>query len=67
MKCGMVRNYLRHLKIWESPAYVKKQQADKLEDRSMKAHFIGYPKKSLGYYFYFLENHNVLVADMPHS
>ena len=36
--------------------------ADKLEFRSFRARFIGYPKESLGYYFYILEDHNMIVS-----
>ena len=36
--------------------------ADKLEDRSVIAHFIRYPKESMGYYFYFSQDHNVIVS-----
>ena len=53
---------LNHLRIWGCPAHVKRQQADKLEARSFRAHFIGYPKKIMGYYFYIPENHNVIVS-----
>ena len=35
---------------------------DKLEARSIKARFIGYPKESLGYYFYFSEDRNVIMS-----
>ena len=35
---------------------------DKLEDRTCRAHFIGYPKKIMGYYFYLLEDHNMIVS-----
>ena len=52
---------LSHLRIWGCPTHVKRQQADKLEFRSFRARFIGYPKESLGYYFYILEYHNVIV------
>ena len=53
---------LNHLRIWGCSAHVKRQQADKLEFRSFKARFIGYPKESLGYYFYISEDHNVIVS-----
>ena len=33
----------------------------KLEARSFRAHFIGYPKETMGYY-YILEDHNVIVS-----
>ena len=52
---------LSHLRIWGCPAHVKRQQANKLEFRSLRAQLIGYPKESLGYYFYILEDHNVIV------
>ena len=53
---------LNHLRIWGCPAYVKRQQTDKLEFRSFRAWFIGYPKESLGYYFYISKDHNVIVS-----
>ena len=53
---------LGYLKIWGCSAYVKRQQADKLEARSFRARFIGYPKKTMGYYFYILEDHNMIVS-----
>ena len=43
---------LKHLKIWGCPAYVKNIDRYKLSARSEKYRFIGYPKKSIGYYFY---------------
>ena len=36
--------------------------ADKIEDRSIVAYFIGYPKESMRYYFYFLQDHNMIVS-----
>ena len=53
---------LNHLRIWDCPAHVKRQQTDKLEFRSFRARFIGYPKESLGYYFYILKDHNMIVS-----
>ena len=35
---------------------------DKLEARSFRARFIGYPKEIMGYYFYLFEDHNVIVS-----
>ena len=43
---------LKHLKIWGYPTYIKKLKIEKLDARSIKGRFIGYPKDSLGYYFY---------------
>ena len=53
---------LGYLKIWRCAAHVKRQQADKLEARSFRTRFIGYPKKIIGYYFYLPEDHNVIVS-----
>ena len=52
---------LGYLKIWGCSIHVKRQQTDKLEARSFKAHFIGYSKETMGYYFYLSENHNVIM------
>ena len=34
----------------------------KLEARSFRAHFIGYPKETMGYYFNLSKDHNVIVS-----
>ena len=46
------KSRLGYLKTWGCPAYMKRQMANKLEDRSIIAHFIRYPKESIEYYFY---------------
>ena len=56
------KSSLGYLKTWRCPTYVKRQMADKLKDRSVIAHFIGYPKESMGYYFYFSQDHNMIVS-----
>ena len=53
---------LGFLRIWGCLAYVRRQTTDKLDAISMRDYFIGYPKESLGYYFYFSEDHNVIVS-----
>ena len=53
---------LNHIKIWGCPAYVKILEAGKLEARSSKCLFVGYPKNSLGYYFYQPEEQKVFVS-----
>ena len=53
---------LGYLKIWGCLTYVKQQQTNKLEARSFRAHFIGYPRETMGYYFYLSEDHNVIVS-----
>ena len=56
------KSSLDYLKIWRCPAYVKRQRSDKLEARSMRANFIKYSKKLLGYYFYFSKDHNMFMS-----
>ena len=43
---------LSHFKVWGCPAYVKRMKSDKLDARSDKCLFVGYPKEIMGYYFY---------------
>nr|GEX06510.1 hypothetical protein [Tanacetum cinerariifolium] len=44
----------------------KKDTLDKLQQRSVKCIFIGYPKETMGYYFYFPpENKIVVVSEIP--
>ncbi|GJR49191.1 retrotransposon protein, putative, ty1-copia subclass [Tanacetum coccineum] len=49
---GKVPN-LSYLKVWGCEAYVKRDSADKLQQRSVKCIFVGYPKETMGYSFYF--------------
>ena len=44
--------YLSYMKIWGCLAYVKRTILDKLEARSDKYLFVGYPKETRGYQFY---------------
>ena len=43
---------LSFLKVWGCDAYVKKLQPNKLDPKSKKCVFIGYPKETVGYTFY---------------
>ncbi|GJU59121.1 hypothetical protein Tco_1236887 [Tanacetum coccineum] len=43
-------------------ALVKRDTPDKLQQRSVKCIFIGYPKETMGYYFYFLPENKIVVA-----
>ena len=53
MNCGLAKKTkLSFLKVWGCDAYVKKLQLDKLEPKSEKCVFIGYPKETVGYTFY---------------
>nr|GEX44415.1 retrotransposon protein, putative, Ty1-copia subclass [Tanacetum cinerariifolium] len=53
---------LSYLKVWGCEAYVKRDSADKLHQISVKCIFIGYPKETMGYYFYFPPENKVIVA-----
>ena len=50
------------LKVWGCDAYVKKLQPDKLEPKSDKCVFIGYPKETVGYTFYHRSEGKIFVA-----
>ncbi|GKE24781.1 retrotransposon protein, putative, ty1-copia subclass [Tanacetum coccineum] len=58
---GKVPN-LSYLKACECDALVKRDTPDKLQQRSVKYIFIGYPKKKMGYYFYFPPEKKIVVA-----
>src|SRR4030065_968720 len=53
---------LSFLKVWGCDAYVKKLQPDKLEPKSKKCVFIGYPKETVGYIFYHRSEGKIFVA-----
>ncbi|GJS90946.1 retrotransposon protein, putative, ty1-copia subclass [Tanacetum coccineum] len=58
---GKVPN-LSYLKVWGCEALVKRDTPNKLESRSIKCIFVGYPKETMGYYFYYpLENKNFVA------
>nr|GEU65101.1 retrovirus-related Pol polyprotein from transposon TNT 1-94 [Tanacetum cinerariifolium] len=57
---GKVHN-LSYLKVWGCEAHVKRHTADKLEQRSVKCIFVGYPKETMGYYFYYPLENKVVV------
>src|SRR3954467_4666323 len=52
---------LSFLKIWGCNAFVKRLQSDKLTPKSDKCIFMGYPRETLGYYFYNREEVKVFV------
>ncbi|GJR94265.1 retrotransposon protein, putative, ty1-copia subclass [Tanacetum coccineum] len=58
---GKVPN-LSYLKVWGYEALVKRDTPDKLQQRSVKCIFIGYPKETMGYYFYFPPENKIVVA-----
>ena len=53
---------LSFLKVWGCDAYVKKLQPDKLEPKSEKCVFIGYPNETVGYTFYYRSEGKIFVA-----
>ena len=56
------KSNLKHLKIWSCLAYVKNIFWHKLSTRSNKYRFVGYPKKTNGYYFYHPTEQKVFVS-----
>ena len=50
---------LSFLKVWECDAYVKRLQPDKLEPKSEKCVFIGYPKENVRYTFCRCQNRRI--------
>ncbi|GJX42892.1 retrotransposon protein, putative, ty1-copia subclass [Tanacetum coccineum] len=56
---------LSYLKVWGVEALVKRDtltKPDKLEPRSIKCIFIGYPKETMGYSFYYPPENKILIA-----
>src|SRR4051812_31698449 len=53
---------LSHLKIWGCEVLVKRLQPTKLDPRSEKCNFVGYPKETIGYSFYLPSENKVFVA-----
>lgn len=58
----MKHHSLSFIKMWGCEAYVKHLISDKLSPKSYKCIFMGYPSKTLGYYFYNLEEDKKIVA-----
>ncbi|GKB92018.1 retrotransposon protein, putative, ty1-copia subclass [Tanacetum coccineum] len=56
------RPSLGHIKIWGCEVFVRREAQDKLEARSKKCLFVGYPKESFGYLFYKPKDNVVFVA-----
>ena len=50
------------LRIWGRESHVKKLTSDKLAAKIDKCLFVGYPKKTKGYYFYNPSENKVFVA-----
>ena len=52
----------KHVKIWGCLAFIKKLKSNKLDAKSIKGRFVGYPKDSLGYCFYLPTEQVVVVS-----
>ena len=59
--CGR-KPSLNHLRVWGCHVYVKRDGLDKLGARSYKCHFVGYPRETKGYYFYYPLEKKVFVS-----
>ncbi|GJV22665.1 retrotransposon protein, putative, ty1-copia subclass [Tanacetum coccineum] len=53
---------LSYLRVWGYEALVKRDTPDKLNPRSIKCIFVGYPKETMGYYFYYPLENKIFVA-----
>ncbi|GJY91981.1 retrotransposon protein, putative, ty1-copia subclass [Tanacetum coccineum] len=53
---------LSYLRVWGCEALVKRDTLDKLDPRSIKCVFVGYPKEMMGYYFYYPLENKIFVA-----
>ena len=53
---------LSYLRVWGCEAYVKKLASNKLASKSEKCIFVGYPKETMGYYFYHPVEHKVFIS-----
>ncbi|GJQ91586.1 retrotransposon protein, putative, ty1-copia subclass [Tanacetum coccineum] len=65
--CGIIQQLTppytpQHNKVWGCEALVKRDTPNKLQQRSVKCIFIGYPKETMGYYFYFLPENKIFVT-----
>jgi hypothetical protein len=54
---------LRHLRVWGSPTEAKifNPNITKLDPKTVTCHFIGYPDRSKGYRFYYLDKYTKFV------
>ena len=53
---------LSFLRVWRCDAYAKRLQPDKLEPKSERWVFVGYPKETIGYTFYHKSVGKICVA-----
>ncbi|GJV00277.1 retrotransposon protein, putative, ty1-copia subclass [Tanacetum coccineum] len=53
---------LSYLRVWGCKALVKRDTPEKLDSRSIKCIFVGYPKEKIGYYFYYPLENKIFVS-----
>ena len=53
---------LLYLRVWGCPVYVKRLLTNKLGARSDRCLFVGYPKETKGYYFYYPDEQKLFVG-----
>ncbi|GJT40091.1 zinc finger, CCHC-type containing protein [Tanacetum coccineum] len=53
---------LSYLRVWDCEALMKQDAPEKLDPRSIKCIFVGYPKETMGYYFYYPPENKIFVA-----
>ncbi|GJW21831.1 retrovirus-related pol polyprotein from transposon TNT 1-94 [Tanacetum coccineum] len=53
---------LSYLRVWGCEALVKRDTPDKLDSKSIKYIFVGYPKETIGYYFYYPLKNKIFVS-----
>ncbi|KAK8680980.1 hypothetical protein V6N13_053388 [Hibiscus sabdariffa] len=56
------RPNMSFMRVWGCQAYVKHQMSTKLEPKSQKCTFVGYPKETKGYYLYNPKENKVFVV-----
>ena len=50
------------MKLWGCEAYVRQENSSKLDPRSTKCIFVGFPKDCLGYYFYIPSENKIFIS-----
>nr|GEU37973.1 retrotransposon protein, putative, Ty1-copia subclass [Tanacetum cinerariifolium] len=58
---------LSYLKVWGCEALVERDTPNKLQQKSVKCIFVGYPKETMGYYFYFPPENKIIVARVDYK
>ena len=53
---------MSYLKIWGCEVFVKRPTSDKLDPKADKCFFVGYPKETKGYYFYYQSENKIVVS-----